>query len=60
MYGIVFYVLNILKKKMTREEDIASAEIVPKYPAVYDKAVPVYHRKDVQKNCWNVIATKLG
>ena len=34
---------------MAREEDIALAEIVRKYPAVYDKAVPEYHRKDVQK-----------
>ena len=45
---------------MAREKDIALAEIVRKYPAVYDKAVPEYHRKDVQKNCWNVIATELG
>ena len=45
---------------MAREEDIALAEIVRKYPAVYDKAVPEYHRKDVQKNFWNVIATELG
>ena len=45
---------------MAREEDIALAEIVQKYPAVYDKAVPENHRKDVQKNCWNVIATELG
>ena len=61
MYCIVFYVLNVLsKKKMAREEDIALAEIVRKYPAVYDKAVPEYHRKDVQKNCWNVITTELG
>ena len=61
MYCIVFYVLNVLsKKKMAREKDIALAEIVRKYPAVYDKAVPEYHRKDVQKNCWNVIATELG
>ena len=36
MYCIVFYVLNFLsKKKMAREEDIALAEIVLKYPAVY-------------------------
>ena len=56
MYCIVFYVLNVLnKKKMAPEEDIALAEIVRKYPAV-----PEYHRKDVQKNCWNVIATELG
>ena len=61
MYRIVCYILNVLsKKKMAREEDIALAEIVRKYPAVYDKAVPEYHRKDVQKNCWNVIATELG
>ena len=40
---------------MAPEEDIALAEIVRKYPAV-----PEYHRKDVQKNCWNVIATELG
>ena len=60
MYCIVFYVLNVLsKKKMAREEDIALAVIVRKYPTVY-KAVPEYHRKDVQKNCWNVIATELG
>ena len=45
---------------MAREEDITLVEIVRKYPAVYDKAVPEYHRKDVQKSCWNVIATKLG
>ena len=31
---------------MAWEEDIALAEIVPKYPAVYDKAAPEYHRKD--------------
>ena len=36
------------------------AEIIQKYPAAYGKAVPEYHRKDVQKNYWNVIATKLG
>ena len=61
MYCIVFYVLNVLsKKKMAREEDIALAEIARKYPAVYDKAVPEYHRKDAQKICWNVIATELG
>ena len=61
MYCIVFYVLNVLsKKKMAQEEDIALAEIVWNYPAIYDKAVPEYHRKDVQKKCWNVIATKLG
>ena len=61
MYCIVFYVLNVLsKKKMAREEDIALAEIVRKYPAVVsDEAVPEYRRKDVQKNCWNVIATEL-
>ena len=47
------------KKKMAREEDIALAEIVQKYPAVYDKAVPEYHKKDEQKNCWNVIATEV-
>ena len=36
MYCIVFYVLNVLsKKKMAWEEDIALAEIVLKYPAVY-------------------------
>ena len=52
MYSIVFYVLNVLsEKKMAREEEIALAEIVRNYPAVYDKAVPEYHRKDVQKNC---------
>ena len=46
MSCIMFYVLNVLsKKKMAREEDIALAEIVRKYPAVYDKAVPEYHRK---------------
>ena len=45
---------------MAREEDIALAEIALKYPAVYDKAVPEYHRNVVQKNCWNVIATELG
>ena len=57
----MFYVLNVLgKKKMAREKDIALAEIVRKYPAVYDKAVLKYHRKDVQKNCWNVIATEFG
>ena len=34
---MVFYVLNVLgKKKMAREEDIALAEIVRKYPAVYE------------------------
>ena len=50
MYCIVFSVLNVSsKKKMAREEDIALAETVRKYPAVYDKAVPEYHRKDVQK-----------
>ena len=53
MCCIVFYVLNVLsKKKIAREEDIALAEIVydnQKYPAVYDKAVPEYHRKYVQK-----------
>ena len=57
----LLYILNVLSwKKMARDEDIALAEIVRKYPAVYDKAVPEYHRKDVQKNCWNVIATELG
>ena len=56
----MLYVLNVLsKKKMAWEEDIALAEIVRNYPATY-KAVTEYHRKDVQKNCWNVIATKLG
>ena len=45
---------------MAREEDIPLAETVRKYPAVYHKAVPEYHRKDVPKNCWNVIATELG
>ena len=36
MYCIVFYVLNVLsKKKMAPEKDIALAEIVLKYPAVY-------------------------
>ena len=41
MYCVVFYVLNVLsKKKMVQEEDIALAEIVRKYPPVYDKAVP--------------------
>ena len=61
MYYIVFYVLNVLsKKKMARKEDIALDEIVQKYPAVYDKAVLEYDRKDVQKNCWNVIATELS
>ena len=45
---------------MAREEDIALAETVRKYPAVYHKAVPEYRRKDVPKNCWNVIATELG
>ena len=50
MYCIVFYLLNVLsKKKMAREEDIAFAETVRKNPAVYDKAVPEYCRKDVQK-----------
>ena len=34
---------------MAREEDIAFAETVWKYPAVYDKAVPEYCRKDVRK-----------
>ena len=57
----MFYVLNVLsKKKMVREEDIALAEIVRKYPSVYDKAAPEYHRKVVQKNCWNVTASELG
>ena len=61
MYYIVFYVLNVLsKKKMARKEDIALDEIVRKYPAVYDKAVLEYDRKDVQKNCSNVIATELS
>ena len=61
MYCIVFYVLNLLsEKKMARKEDIALAEVVRKCPAVYDKTVPEYHRKDAQKNCWNVIVTKLG
>ena len=61
MYCVVFYVLNVLsKKKMAWEKDIALAEIVRKYPAVYDKVFPEYHRKDVQKNCWNVFATELG
>ena len=45
---------------MARQEDIALAEIVRKYANVYHKAVPEYHRKDVPKNCWNVIATELG
>ena len=44
---------------MAREEDIALAEIVRKYPAVYDKVVPEYHRKDVQKNCWNRFGVRL-
>ena len=53
--------MNVLsKKKMAPEEDIALAETVRKYPAVYHKAVPEYRRKDVPKNCWNVIATELG
>ena len=53
--------MNVLsKKKMARKEDIALDEIVRKYPAVYDKAVLEYDRKDVQKNCWNVIATELS
>ena len=53
--------MNVLsKKKMAREEDIPLAETVRKYPAVYHKAVPEYHRKDVPKNCWNVITTELG
>ena len=61
MCFVVFNVLNVLsKKKTSREEDITLAEMVRKYPAVYDKAVPEYHRKDVQKNCWNVTATELG
>ena len=51
MYCVLFYVLNVLsKKKMAREKETALAEIVRKYPAIYDKAVPAYHRKDVQKN----------
>ena len=45
---------------MAWEEDIALAEIVRKYPAVYYKAVPEYQRKDIQKICWNVTATELG
>ena len=57
----MFYVTNVLsKKKVAWEEDIALEKIVRKYPAVYDEAVPEYRRKDVQKNCWNVIATELG
>ena len=61
MYCIAFYVLNVLsRKKMAREEGIALAEIVREYLAVYDKAVPECHRKDVQKSCCNVIATELG
>ena len=61
MYYIAFYVMNVLStKKMAREEDIALPERVRKYPAVYYKAVPEYHRKDVPKNCWNGIATELG
>ena len=61
MCFVVFNVLNVLsKKKTSREEDITLAEMVRKYPAVYDKAVPEYHRKDVKKNCWNVTATELG
>ena len=53
--------MNVLsKKKVAREEGIALAEIVRKYPVVYDKAIPEYHRNDVQKYCWNVIATELG
>ena len=59
MCFVLFNVLNVLIKKK-REEDIALAEMVRKYPAVYDKAVPEYHTKDVQKNCWNVTATELG
>ena len=52
MYGIVFYVSNVLsKKKMAWEEDIALAKIVRKYPAVYDEAVAEYHKKDIQKIC---------
>ena len=34
---------------MAREEGIALAEIVRKYPAVYDKAVPEYHRRCSKK-----------
>ena len=56
---IVFYVLSVLrKKKMALDKDIALTEIVRKYPAVYDKAIPEYH--DVQKNFWNVIANELA
>ena len=50
MSCIMFYVLNVLsKKKMAREKDIALAEIVRKYPAVYDEAVPEYHKKMFKK-----------
>ena len=45
---------------MTREEDIELAETVRRYPSVYDKSTPNYHKKDVQKNCWCAIATELG
>ena len=50
MYCIVFYVSNVLsKKKMAWEEDIALAKIERKYPAVYDEAVPEYHKKMFKK-----------
>ena len=41
---------------MNCEEDIEIAEVVRKFPALYDKQCKDYHRRDVQKNCWTSVA----
>ena len=41
-------------------DDTAIAEEVGKFPALYDKQCKEYHRKDIQKNCWSIVALELG
>ena len=41
------------------EKDIEPVESVRKFPALYEKTCPDYHRKDVQRNCWNSTAIGL-
>ena len=44
---------------MVNESEIVLAEAVRKYKALYDKTCKDYHRKDVQKNCWDAVAKEI-
>ena len=44
---------------MNRDLEITVAEEVRKFPALYDKQCKEYHRKDVQRNCWEKVASEV-